>query len=411
MTSDRPSLSHRWWLLWLVLAATLTAGARELVRPEPVGSMRNLWREPAAYQELNRLWREWNAEYPSESAYENWMYAARYAGDPAYTRLLEKGRKRYPGSAVLLYLSAVERVARHEPRERIVTLEMLRRSAALDPTYDDPWFALVVELMALDRKAEVRQALGKLVELGAVDDATLDYCHNMLACLEPGAVLVTNGDLDTFPCWILQEVSSVRPDVTVLNQSLLNTDWYAARHGRPAGPGDWNVGELAELRAREMPCSDTLLERIIRQAARDGREVCFATTLAPSPRLRPLMDKGAPKGLATRVQPDDPLDGAAARELAACWLESFRTTGLDSWSFRGGDPRRASRQLAGNYASVLVALLEALPAGDRHRSALFAWYRDHLAPGLDESVNRALAPAWDGVPEAGRWLRGKGWTS
>lgn len=411
MATQTRTAARAWLAALIFLTAALAAQTRELVRPEPVGSMRNLWREPAAYQELNRLWREWHAEFPSETAYENWMYSARYAGDPDYLRLLAKGMKRYPGSAVLHYLSAVETMSRHQAADRPAVVALLKRSAALDPTYDDPWYALVVESMALGRADDVRQALGKLVELGAVDDATLDYCHNMLVCLGPGAVLLTNGDMDTFPCWILQQVGGVRPDVTVLNQSLLNTDWYPARHGRPGGPGDWSPAELAELRKREMPCSDTLVERILHQAAKEGREVSFAATLAPSDRLKPVMEKGVPRGLSVRVQPGGALDGAAAREVAECWLESFRTTGLDSWSFRGGDPRRASRQLAANYANSLVALLDALPAGDRHRAELFAWYRDHLAPGLDVSINRALAPIWDGIPEAARWLRSKGWIS
>ncbi len=55
---------------------------------------------------------------------------------------------------------------------------------------------------------------------------TREWARDYLNSLEPYAIVITNGDNDTFPMWYAQEVEGVRRDVTVAVSTYLDTDWF-----------------------------------------------------------------------------------------------------------------------------------------------------------------------------------------
>ena len=103
----------------------------------------------------------------------------------------------------------------------------LLRAAQCDSADGNVWIGIWVEAIRRGERDLEKKALRVFMDTEFFTPALLAYNRWMLRHLPKSALLLTNGDMDTYPAVALQEVEHFRTDVLVVNRSLLNTAWYA----------------------------------------------------------------------------------------------------------------------------------------------------------------------------------------
>ena len=195
-------------------------------------------------------------------------------------------------------------------------------------------------------------------------DALLEFNRNLLNSAPVNAVLITNGDYDTYPAWLLQ-AEGVRTDVLIVNRSLLNLKDYARflkRHGLPILITEQEIEGLRHIKedGKFWKISDQLIEKLLNQTS---RPVVFSTTVYdPGQYGYPLQLSG----LVYEISDSD-IDVARTKQLL---YEVFEFENLFSRSLGLFDANIQS--MARNYAAVAYNLSGALDDMGEHEEAIAA---------------------------------------
>ncbi|MBC8145290.1 MAG: T9SS type A sorting domain-containing protein [bacterium] len=271
------------------LLATLLLGSVAAVAQNPTAVPR-LTDERMAdswYVEQAKLWQQQTERTPSDAqAWFNYYRAVRYSafGD-SVNRHLQHEREND-------IADAMERAVPNSYEYHLVRwliggnnrslFHHLETALALKPNFAELAPDLISYYELGGDRDKVKEYAKKWYESKALSPSLYEYTYNVLASLEPDAVIFTGGDLDTYPIWILQYVRGLRPDVTVVNTSLVMVAEY-----REWLMNEFNIGGDKSLLDWERLATRSVVEiqaEFIQSVATmtANRPVYTALTLDPS---------------------------------------------------------------------------------------------------------------------------------
>ncbi len=135
-------------------------------------------------------------------------------------------------------------------------------------------FSKILELWEREKKLHYHNQYIGLEQL-------LELNENMLKSAPKDAILITNGDNDTYPAWYVQEKKGIRNDVLIVNRNLLNLKEHVIFLQEKGLALDISEEELDSIKHKKedgevITKSDQLIKMLVEQ---EKRPVVFSTTV------------------------------------------------------------------------------------------------------------------------------------
>lgn len=186
------------------------------------------------YREQAKLWKKGIEKNPKNAeAWHNYYNAVRYENYVQTISTKEKQEKlqqivadlgkNVPESFQYYYLKYF---TSGDKTKNIRDMEIAHKLA---PDRPDPLYELITHYELAGDEKKVTDNYQKLYETKDTAPWLVNYNYNVLMSTEQNAIIFTNGDNDTYPARMLQDVKAVRTDVSVLNISMSGTEMYLER--------------------------------------------------------------------------------------------------------------------------------------------------------------------------------------
>jgi hypothetical protein len=218
---------------FLTIIASFYLSAALAQRPEPIYGYAREQRSIAWYKEQTAAWKKVIDENPKDAmAWYYYYYGNRNLNfhDTTDTRSAERKKQDME--------ELIEAMGRQIPESYEYNLckwmaggfdtkllPYLEKAKALGENRTEH-LDFYVNLGEINRDIPERDACAKKkYDAGLISTGMLYYNYNVMMGLEKNAILITCGDNDTYPVWVLQ-AQGIRKDITVVNLYLIGIDEY-----------------------------------------------------------------------------------------------------------------------------------------------------------------------------------------
>lgn len=332
-------------ILIACIVCLFCSDAEVLSQPEPVPRLTVRALDKTSYVELAKEWKKYIDKHgETAEALVNLGMAYNYSGEIGAAEAAGKRAVEIePDNPRALVFYAKMLIIDNERTEN--ALEYLARARKIAPDSEEGLTLLAVTYMRRGELAKSEKVFGTIFDQKLFTRPLQDLAYNMLVGLPEGAVLITNGDNDTFPPLALQAGMGFRDDVIVLNRHLLNLEAYtdALFERYPF----LDTGGRIEKRKGKIR-SNALLERMLEKS---NVPIYISTTVNLGD-LDFLPDLTL-EGLSKRP----PGKGLSFEESARLFLDRYRMDSATDWSIPW-DLMPSISGLMNNYLACMVRLAE-----------------------------------------------------
>ncbi len=296
------------WLTTFILAFAILHQAFAIpagVEPEKIESITKVTYDYSYYEEQAQLWQQRIQENKNDgNAWYNYYQAARYAN--MFDKTLEKKfdlntivGKMPTTIANTFEFNYILFIHENKMEKRF---EHLLKAHELAPERIDAYHAMVNYHLTEGNTEQVAFYSTELFKAGEFSPSLLAWNYNVLASVEKNGILLTHGDNDSYPAWVIQTVKNVRKDVKVLNVNLLMYDKYRDRILSELG--------VSPISSAEHSNYEGMYLDIIQKIGLQSKRPVYVATSVPRHIREQLGDSLYLVGLAFKYSPE-PFDNLA----------------------------------------------------------------------------------------------------